>query len=265
MRKAPRPTRCSRSLGQRSKGSAPQGNTICAIVLLAIASALYTTICLVLSSIDIPSALIEQRIGASTHDAPAVPRGTIGLLTVENLGIKTPVMQPGADTPRTGTSITMHGETPRCSGAHTSMPDVISMGRTFWSMGTGEAGAAASFEALSPAYDPDAFADIGRAVIELTDGTHMEFKPIGAMRVDQSYQAIQRLGFEDSGDVLSWLLAMRSDQSVTDSAWTDIPSDPTKNSYARDLLRTPARAKGAHHSSSSPRPRRCPPHHQAGL
>lgn len=228
MRKAPRPTRCSRSLGQRSKGSRARGNTICAIVLLAIASALYTTICLVLSSIDIPSALIEQRIGASTHDAPAVPRGTIGLLTVENPGIKTPVMQPGADTPADWYLDHDAWGNPSVLGCPYLDARCDIDGTHLLVYGHRAAGAAASFEALSPAYDPDAFADIGRAVIELTDGTHMEFKPIGAMRVDQSYQAIQRLGFEDSGDVLSWLLAMRSDQSVTDSAWTDIPSDPTK-------------------------------------
>lgn len=228
MRKAPRPTRCSSSLGQRSTSSRARGNTICAIVLLAIASTLYTTTCLVLSSIDIPSAFIEQRIGASIHDAHAVPRGTIGLLTVENVGIKTPVMQPGADTPADWYLDHDAWGNPSVLGCPYLDARCDIDGTHLLVYGHRAAGAAASFEALSSAYDQDTFTDIGSAAIELVDGTRMEFKPIGAMRVDQSYQAIQRLGFEDDGDVASWLLAMRGDQSVIDSAWSDIPSYPTR-------------------------------------
>ena len=70
------------------------------------------------------------------------------------------------------------------------------------------------FGPLAKAYLQDVFSSLGDAVIRTSDGRTLRFMPLLALRVDQSFAAIQTFDWKDSASFIGWIQALEKEDGA---------------------------------------------------
>lgn len=70
------------------------------------------------------------------------------------------------------------------------------------------------FGPLAKAYRQDVFSSLGDAVIRTSDGKTLCFEPLLALRVDQSFAAIQTFDWEDSASFVEWIRSLEKENGA---------------------------------------------------
>ena len=70
------------------------------------------------------------------------------------------------------------------------------------------------FSPLAKAYRQDVFSSLGDAVIRTSDGQTLRFMPLLALRVDQSFAAIQTFDWKDSASFIGWIQALEKEDGT---------------------------------------------------
>lgn len=66
------------------------------------------------------------------------------------------------------------------------------------------------FSPLAKAYQQDVFSSLGEAVVRTSAGPTLRFEPLLALRVDQSFAAIQTFDWEDGESFVAWIRSLEN-------------------------------------------------------
>lgn len=143
-------------------------------------------------------------------DNPAI----VGWLDIEQPELSYPVVQPRGNTPRSW--YLDHDAWGNSSELGCPYLDIRATATDDHLLVYGHRilGTDSMFSQLATAHLPDVFYKLGNAQWESRDGRQLFCKPLLAMRVQATYQPIQRFDFRDSADLRAWLRHLTEDASA---------------------------------------------------